>query len=541
MTLLVDLALRSSVPVLASLLACLLLRRRSAALRHTVLAAAVVAVVMVVPLSVILPPWDVTLPTASVKSFASPASAAARSPDEAGVAPVETPAFEPVRPLDVALFAWIAGVVIATGVLLLRVARLVRLSATARTVVDGPWRQLTTSIAAQYGIDRPIVLLTTPAPDILATWGVLTPRVLLPAQALTWSEERVRVALYHELAHIVRLDWPIQVGADIIRILFWFNPLFWMLSARLRHEAERACDDAVLATGLPTADYASHVVEIAKACRQPSSLVEVPAVSIARPSTLEGRVTAMLNNRLDRHPTTRRAMAAIIVALAVIVIPAASMGMSAQNAGPMALTGQVYDTTGSVLPAVEMTLVDERLLRWSAVTDGSGRFEFTPVGTGTYVLEVVLPGFRPLRSEFTLSAARDWTRNITMQVGALEETVQVTARRPAQPAPVSAVPGARPVVRVGGNIRQPRKLKHANPVYPPAMRDAGLEGVVPMEALIGLDGTVASVRVLGAQVHPGFARAAETAVRQWVFSPTLLNGVPVEVQMAVSVRFSLVD
>jgi len=96
-------------------------------------------------------------------------------------------------------------------------------------------------------------------------------------------------------------------------------------------------------------------------------------------------------------------------------------------------------------------------------------------------------------------------------------------------------------VRVGGNIRQPRKLKHANPVYPPPMRDAGLEGSVPMEARIGLDGTVASVRVLSAQVHPEFARAAEEAVRQWVFSPTLLNGAPVEVQMTVSVRFSLED
>jgi protein TonB len=73
------------------------------------------------------------------------------------------------------------------------------------------------------------------------------------------------------------------------------------------------------------------------------------------------------------------------------------------------------------------------------------------------------------------------------------------------------------------------------------MREAGLEGVVPMEALIGPDGTVASVRVLSAEVHPAFARAAEDAVRQWVFSPTLLNGVPVEVEMTVSVQFSLED
>jgi TonB family protein len=369
---------------------------------------------------------------------------------------------------------------------------------------------------------------------------VLKPRVLLPAKALTWSEGRVHAALCHELGHIARLDWPIQVAADVLQTVFWFNPLLWILSHRLRHEAERACDDAVLRTGLPAAQYASHVVEIARACRPGATRVDLPALSIARPSTLEGRVTAMLNTRLDRQAPTSRAMAATVVALAVIVIPAASFQVSAQDEGPRALTGYVYDTTGLVLPAAEMTLIDGRLLKWSAVTDGSGKFEFAPAGAGKYVLEVTVPGFRPLKTEFVLETARDWNRNVTMQVGALEETVRVTAKRPARPAQASSATSVGPV-RVGGNIMQPRKLKHANPVYPAAMRDAGLDGLVPMEALIGADGMVASVRVLSAQVHPEFARAAESAVRQWVFSPTLLNGVPVEVQMTVSVRFSLED
>jgi protein TonB len=87
----------------------------------------------------------------------------------------------------------------------------------------------------------------------------------------------------------------------------------------------------------------------------------------------------------------------------------------------------------------------------------------------------------------------------------------------------------------------PRKLKHVAPEYPPAMLDAGLEGVVPMEALIGKEGSVVSVRVLSADVHPEFARAAEAAVRQWQFSPTLLNGDAVDVRMTVSIRFSLQD
>ena len=79
------------------------------------------------------------------------------------------------------------------------------------------------------------------------------------------------------------------------------------------------------------------------------------------------------------------------------------------------------------------------------------------------------------------------------------------------------------------------------PTYPPSMVAAGLSGVVPIEAIIGVDGTVTSVRVLSAQVHPDFAIAAADAVRQWRFTPTLLNRVPVEVSIAVTVRFDLKD
>ena len=67
-------------------------------------------------------------------------------------------------------------------------------------------------------------------------------------------------------------------------------------------------------------------------------------------------------------------------------------------------------------------------------------------------------------------------------------------------------------------------------VWPCACRD---------QNLIGRDGTVSTVRVLSAQVHPDFAIAAADAVRQWLFTPTLLNGVPVEVVMTVTVRFDL--
>jgi TonB family protein len=73
-------------------------------------------------------------------------------------------------------------------------------------------------------------------------------------------------------------------------------------------------------------------------------------------------------------------------------------------------------------------------------------------------------------------------------------------------------------VRVGGNIKAPTKVFNVAPVYPPALQEAGLEGVVKLDVLIGIDGIVESVRVVGAQVHPGFANAAIAAVKQWKFT-----------------------
>ena len=80
------------------------------------------------------------------------------------------------------------------------------------------------------------------------------------------------------------------------------------------------------------------------------------------------------------------------------------------------------------------------------------------------------------------------------------------------------------MVRVGGNIKAPTKTLNVPPVYPPAMQAAGLEGAVKLDVLIGTDGHVASVRVLSSQVHPDFAASAAAAVKQWEFTPTLLNG-----------------
>jgi protein TonB len=97
--------------------------------------------------------------------------------------------------------------------------------------------------------------------------------------------------------------------------------------------------------------------------------------------------------------------------------------------------------------------------------------------------------------------------------------------------------GARAPVRVGGSIHQPRKIQDAAPVYPALARAARREGVVILEAALDPDGWVRDVRVI--RSVPLLDQAAIDAVRQWRYTPTLLNGEPVSVLMTVTVAFRL--
>jgi periplasmic protein TonB len=81
------------------------------------------------------------------------------------------------------------------------------------------------------------------------------------------------------------------------------------------------------------------------------------------------------------------------------------------------------------------------------------------------------------------------------------------------------------------------KVRNVNPIYPQEAQTAGVQGVVIMEARIEGDGTVSRTRVL--RSIPGLDDAAEAAVSQWQFTPTLLNGVPTPVVMTVTVNFTL--
>jgi len=106
---------------------------------------------------------------------------------------------------------------------------------------------------------------------------------------------------------------------------------------------------------------------------------------------------------------------------------------------------------------------------------------------------------------------------------------------------VGGLPDAPPpptqAVRVGGQIKEPKKVHNVSPAYPDIAKQARVQGIVILECTISPQGKVTDVKVL--RGIPLLDQAAIDAVKQWVYTPTLLNGVPVPVIMTVTVNFKL--
>jgi TonB family protein len=553
MSLLLESAAKSSVILLFAFGLLRLLRGHSAALRHWILSVAMACAALAPVAGLVAPSWRVSVPVewSELTHRATPAIASdparvrpsSTSSDGSDHVEIAAPGARPFSPARWLLAIWIAGALAATATLLVGLWRLSRLASRSPRIDDRLWTERARAICAEDGVTRPVRLLRG-APSLLMTWGVLRPQVMVPDLALRWAHDRVSLVLYHELAHIRRGDWLAQLAAEAFRCVYWFNPLAWAACARLRRESDQACDDAVLNHGVDGTIYAKHLVEIA--CELNGRPVRVPAVAMARSSSLERRVVAMLDTRLNRRPVSRTAAAAAMLGVLAVTVPIA--GLAAQQAFSP-LTGTVSDPMNTVVPGVTLMLTNPQTdAKYEVRSDRTGRYEFLGALPGEYLFEAQLPGFTVLRGRVTLTGDAV-QRDVILQLGTLVETITVTISRSGEPPAASAAvtPAAPPrreaavcssPAGVGGNIRAPRKLRHVAPEYPAAMRSQGIEGTVNLEARIGTDGSVEKVEVVSAP-HADLAVAAADAVRQWQFDETLLNCVPVPIEMKVTVNFGL--
>ena len=167
----------------------------------------------------------------------------------------------------------------------------------------------------------------------------------------------------------------------------------------------------------------------------------------------------------------------------------------------------------------------------SAPPPPSRRAAPSSIAPGTPVAPVVAPDAIGVESGVVFEpesvATTDIDSIITGVVG------QVAIEAP----PVAPPPAATGPIRPGGHIKPPARTKYVAPSYPEIARQARVQGVVILEAIIGVDGKVEQLRVMRSQ--PLLDDAALAAVREWEYTPTLLNGQPTPVIMTVTVQFHL--
>jgi len=431
---------------------------------------------------------------------------------------------------------WLAGAALGLSVLLIGVLRLAWLAMHAHRITHGRWFDLAGEISRSYGLRRPVTLLQSAHPSLLVTWGLARPKVILPAAAATWTEERARVVLSHELAHIYRGDWIVQLGAELLRAVYWFNPLLWFTCRRLRLESEHACDDEVMSRGVPGTDYATHLVELARALNMQRHMW-LPAPAMARHSSLERRVRAMLNVDCNRGRISHGTRAVIFATLL-----GATAAVAAAQSGFASLTGRVADEQGRGVPSVAVVLVNEaRQAKYEVKTNTGGQFEFVGLPAGDYGLEAKGNGFQGLKDVVTVSG-QNLQRNYTLKLGTLQETIVVTDDGREHGAPTVKERLAPPprgecaASGAGGQIKPPKKIRDVAPSYPASLRGTGTTGTVQLKGRIALDGYLTDISVEG-EAHPEMASSAVAALREWQFTETLLNCQPVDVVMNISVTF----
>ena len=349
MTGLLDLAARAALVLLVALAASAMLRRQSAALRHRFLAAGLAGSLIVAPLSWLTP----TLITVAPASETSSAALTPIEVEEPGQSARAAAGASGARPGLWLL--WIAGAT-ARGLWLVGALVLLRRRTRQNGCPAGAWERLLPGAAAAIGVNRRVTLRAASDALAPATWGWRSPVILVPASAAAWPDLRVRLVLLHELAHVRRLDWPVQMLGEAACAVYWFNPLVWLARSRLRRESERACDDLVLGCGISAERYGTELVDVARLhAHRPYLAGTVP---MARASSLEGRIVAMLDpttaSPSNHAPRAALACGALVVSL---LIPIATLGVAAQ-ADVRSFTVQVFDLTGAVLPGTSVELTD---------------------------------------------------------------------------------------------------------------------------------------------------------------------------------------
>lgn len=297
------------------------------------------------------PPQAMAAGTSPVAAADAPA--AGPCADAARCAQASAPGLRVEPFLPALVLTWMAGVVL----LALRLAggwvRVQRLKATGASAAGAPLQAIVRRLTKTLHISRPVKLLQSSSVDVPTVIGWLKPTILLPIGALAGlSPLQVEAILAHELAHVRRHDYLVNLLQTVVETLLFYHPAVWWLSRRIRIEREHCCDDlAVSLCGDPVV-YARALADLEELrdanahlamAANGGSLVDRVRRLLAAPATHAGRGPAWL-----------AAAAAVLLMVGIIAGPPGRQPMDAQemaSPAPVTLSAAAGDDPGQAPPA----------------------------------------------------------------------------------------------------------------------------------------------------------------------------------------------
>jgi TonB family protein len=432
--------------------------------------------------------------------------------------------------------------------------------------------------------------------------GEFHPWILLPRGYRDWEPQLLKAVLLHERAHIRRRDCLVQWLPNLVCALHWFNPLAWLARSEALCQSERACDDAVILGGVSGSTFARDLIEITQSIRLKGDSFMSTAVTTKlerrirrllnpaanrRPLTavtgIVGAVTALAllaplaglkADQTLKAPTVNFTPEAKVLPKVTnepiastfkrtprvaMQIPQAPPGQPTASSATGLLSGIVTDPTGAVVAGatVEVELSHRRGQipltmdgRGAAVpalylttSNSVGQWSFPALPAGSYTLEIAVPGFKAFNRTISVAQGANDEVKANLAMGRASESVTVTAERPnASAALTTAQPAAQASskpIRVSAGVQPAKLIRHPSPVFPQSARAQGMQGSVTFEALIDKAGFIKDTPLLVSDAQPELVQAALDAIKQWQYTPALLNGEPVEILTEITVNFTL--
>ncbi|WP_306590605.1 M56 family metallopeptidase [Geothrix sp. 21YS21S-4] len=212
------------------------------------------------------------------------------------------------------LGGWAAGVLLLSGRFLGGWARIQRLRRRSASPAPAEWHLVLSRLCRELKVSRTVRLLQSAAVEVPTVLGWLRPVILLPACALAGlAPAQLEAILAHELAHIRRGDFAVNLLQSLVEVLLFYHPAVWWLSARIRAERELCCDDVAAALCGDPLLLARALTDL-EALREPASLPSHRLALAANGGSLMHRVRHLLQPSLPASGGARAAALALLAA-----------------------------------------------------------------------------------------------------------------------------------------------------------------------------------------------------------------------------------